>query len=151
MNDAAGFLAGLVTPILSGLVAALLTYFFGERSAKQRRRDEWRANKLSEAYNALCYAIEYQGMTDEQLVAKKASLEKAINMIDLYGSKELKSAANKVVEAYARRDDWISYMPLMTLVRDEFRKAMGMEKLDLPVNFIIFHQSDSGQDVTNQG
>ena len=90
-------------------------------------------------------------MTDEQLVAKKASLEKAINMIDLYGSKELKSAANKVVEAYARRDDWISYMPLMTLVRDEFRKAMGMEKLDLPVNFIIFHQSDSGQDVTNQG
>lgn len=122
-----------VTPLLAGAVGALLIRWFRKKDDKEARRQEWLAGKLEETYLLICAAREYPGMPQEDALDCKQKLDRAINQIDLFADEDTKKAATEIVNGFAAGKDWIEYDVLLTALRDRFREAMHLTRLDSKV------------------
>ena len=132
-----------LSPILAGLIAAWFTHRLREKSERQRKKEEWLATKLAEAYQMVTDALEHPGMDPDEAFRRKLLLEKAINTVDLYGDAQTKGVAQQIAADYAAQKDWIVYEPLLTKLRDRFRESIGLERLADPVRTLKFARTSA--------
>ena len=127
-----------LSPLIAGAVAAWLNDRLKRKSERQRKKEEWLGEQLADAFNLLCDALEHPGMPAAMVRERKLKLEKAINLMHLYGDQNIRKAADDIVSAYERGDDWILYAPLMKEIRDAFRKNIGLDPVQETVRTLKF-------------
>ncbi len=66
----------------------------------------------------------------------KQKLDLAISQIDLFADEDTKKAAADIVQGFTEGRDWIEYDALLTALRDRFREAIHLPKLDSKVVMI---------------
>lgn len=120
-------------PLAAGIIGSLLTRWYRNKDDKEARREEWLAGKFQETYLLIGEAREYPGMPLVAAYECKQKLSIAINQIDLFADEETKEAATNIVRGYSEGREWIEYDQLQTALRDRFRTAMGLPKLNSKV------------------
>jgi len=127
-----------LSPLIAGGFAVWLNELLRRSSEKKRKREEWLAIQLSGAFELICDALEHPGMPADTAFERKLKLEKAINLLHLYGDERIRKAANAIVDGYEKNEKWILYTPLLKELRDAFRSNMGLDAATEEVRTIKF-------------
>lgn len=141
------FLGELIKLTIAGSLGGYVSYHLQKRAEAERIRRQYVSERLEEAFKLVLASMSHQGVEDVDVREKNRTFAQAINVMHLFADEETRKIADELGKKFASGADWIEYEPLLTRLRDSFRREIGLGPLNGPAQTLhVYRRQNDATD-----